>query len=67
MPNYLYEIWEDSDCLRSTREEDIDTPEDKAQVRRHVKYKSWLVEEIRGASSLRERGGHTHLCTLIGI
>ena len=67
MPNCQYEIWEDSDCVRSTREEDIDTPEDKAEVRRHIRYKCWLVEEIRDASSLREREVLTHLCTLIGI
>ena len=60
MLNYLYEVWEDSDCVRIMREEDIDTPEGRALVRQHVRYKFWLVEEIRGASSLRERGDHTH-------
>lgn len=61
MPNYLYEkISEDSDCVRIMREEVIDAPEGRAQVRRHVRYNALLAEEIRGASSLPKQGGHTH-------
>ena len=38
MPSYLYEkIRGDSDCVRIMREEDIDRPEGRAQIRRRVK------------------------------
>ena len=61
MPNYLYEkIWEDSECMRIMGEEDIDAPKGRAQVRRHLRYNSWLVEGMRGASSLPEQGDHKH-------
>ena len=60
MPNYLYEkTCEDSECVRIMGEEGIDAPEGWAQVRRHVSYNSWLVEDIRSASSLPEQGDHT--------
>ena len=61
MPSYRSEkIWEGSECVRIMGEEDIDAPEGRGQVQRHVRYNSWLAEEIGGASSLPEQGDHTH-------
>lgn len=38
MPNYLYEIREDSDCLQIMREEDIDPSEGRTRVRCHIRH-----------------------------